>query len=192
MNAIETRRVPHETFKTRVRDAAVGGDNPFRWQDVTSEEIFKGRRVIVFALPGAFTPTCSSTHLPRFEALYDAFAAEGIDDIYCLSVNDAFVMFQWSKHVGAKRVKMLPDGNAEFTRGMGMLVTKENLGFGPRSWRYAMVVNDGEIEQMFIEPGQADECPTDPFEASDADSVLAWLKGEQAPAAKPERAAFVG
>jgi len=185
-------RVPKAVFKTRVRDESVGGDNPFRWQDVSSDEIFGGKRIIVFALPGAFTPTCSSTHLPRYEELYDRFKAQGIDDIYCLSVNDAFVMFQWSKQVGAKHVKMLPDGNGEFTRKMGMLVDKENLGFGMRSWRYAMVVKDGEIEKMFVEPEFGDNCPTDPFEVSDADTVLAWLEGKDAPEKKPERKPFVG
>ena len=184
--------VPQATFRTRVRDESIKGDNPFRWQGVSASEIFAGRRVVVFALPGAFTPTCSSTHLPRYEALYDDFKACGIDDIYCLSVNDAFVMFQWSKHIGANKVKMLPDGNAEFTRKMGMLVDKDNLGFGPRSWRYAMVVNDGEIEKIFIEPDLQDNCPIDPFEVSDADTVLAWVKGVGAPTFKPARSVFVG
>ena len=192
MQSVTTNHVPDVRFKTRVRDDSIGGDNPYRWQDTASKDIFEGRRVVVFALPGAFTPTCSSTHLPRYEELYEEFSALGIDDIYCLSVNDAFVMFQWAKHIGAERVKMLPDGNADFTRRMGMLVNKNNLGFGPRSWRYAMVVNDGEIEQMFVEPGLEDECATDPFEVSDADTVLAWLKGTAAPRAKPQRAAFVG
>ena len=189
---ISRNTVPDVVFKTRVRDPAVGGENPYRWQDTTTKDIFAGKRVVVFALPGAFTPTCSSTHLPRYEALYDAFAAQGVDDIWCLSVNDAFVMFQWGQKLGAKRVKLLPDGNGEFSRKMGMLVNKENLGFGMRSWRYAMVVNDGRIEQMFIEPEFGDNCPTDPFEVSDADTVLAWLKGEGAPKVKAERAAFVG
>ncbi|MEZ5658420.1 MAG: peroxiredoxin [Burkholderiaceae bacterium] len=184
--------VPMATFKTRVRDEDVGGENPYRWLDRSSDEIFGGRRVILFALPGAFTPTCSSTHLPRYEALYEEFTAQGIDDIYCLAVNDAFVMFQWARHIGAKRVKMLPDGNGEFTRKMGMLVSKENLGFGMRSWRYAMVVDDGRIEKMFIEPQFSDNCPSDPFEVSDADTVLAWLQGAKAAADKPEREAFVG
>ena len=185
-------RVPAATFKTRVRDESVEGENPFRWQDATSKDIFGGKRVVLFALPGAFTPTCSSTHLPRFDALYEEFQAQGIDEIYCLSVNDAFVMFQWGRHIGAEHVKMLPDGNGEFTRKMGMLVDKENLGFGPRSWRYAMVVNDGEIEKLFVEPGFSDNCSTDPFEVSDADTVLAWLKGSAIPEEKPLRAAFVG
>jgi thioredoxin-dependent peroxiredoxin len=169
-------KVPHVVFKTRVRDESVGGPNPFRWQDVTTEEIFSGKRVVVFSLPGAFTPTCSSTHLPRYEALYDEIKAQGVDDIYCLSVNDAFVMFQWGKNLGADKVKLLPDGNGEFTRKMGMLVEKSNLGFGLRSWRYSMVVNNGTIEKVFAEPGYSDNCETDPFEVSDADTMLAYLK----------------
>ncbi len=169
------RNVPSVTFKTRVRDESLGGDNPFKWQDLTSDELFKGKRVVLFALPGAFTPTCSSTHLPRYEELYDQFIAAGVDDVICLSVNDAFVMYQWGKAQGIEKVRMLPDGNGEFTRKMGMLVNKENLGFGPRSWRYAMVVNDGQIEEMFIEPEFGDNAGNDPFELSDADTVLSWI-----------------
>ena len=183
---------PQVTFKTRVRDESIGGDNPFRWQDVTTDDLFKGRKVIVFALPGAFTPTCSSTHAPRFDELYDEFKALGIDEIYCLSVNDAFVMYQWNKQLGLQNVKMLPDGSGEFTRKMGMLVNKDNLGFGMRSWRYSMLVNDGIIEHLFVEPEFSDNCPTDPFDVSDADTMLAALKGGEAPAEKPERRAFVG
>ena len=172
-------RVPDVTFKTRVRDESVGGPNPFRWQDRTTKEIFGGKRVVVFSLPGAFTPTCSSTHLPRYEELYDEIRAQGVDKIICMSVNDAFVMFQWGKAQGAKNVELLPDGNGEFTRKMGMLVDKSNLGFGMRSWRYSMVVNDGEIEKIFVEPEYGDNCPTDPFEVSDADTMLAYLKGKK-------------
>ena len=160
-----------------LRDESVEGPNPFRWQDVTSSDIFDGKTVVVFALPGAFTPTCSSTHLPRYEELYDQFKSEGVDEIYCLSVNDAFTMFQWSRHLGVQNVKMLPDGSAEFTRLMGMLVRKDNLGFGERSWRYSMLVEDGKITAMFSEPGRSDNCPTDPFEVSDADTMLNFLKG---------------
>ena len=189
---IVKERVPTATFKMRVRDESVEGANPYRWQDTSSEEIFTGRKVIVFALPGAFTPTCSSTHLPRYEELYDEFKALGVDDIYCLSVNDAFVMFQWARYIGAKKVKMLPDGNGEFTRKMGMLVNKENLGFGMRSWRYSMFVDDGSIETIFVEDDFSDNCPSDPFAVSDADTMLAWLKGEGAPRHKPQRAEFVG
>lgn len=170
-------KVPHVVFKTRVRDESVAGENPFRWQDRTTEEIFGGKRVVVFSLPGAFTPTCSSTHLPRYEELYDEIKAQGVDDIICISVNDAFVMYQWAQKLGAKKVTVLPDGNGEFTRGMGMLVDKSNLGFGMRSWRYSMLVNDGKVEKIFSEPGFSDNCATDPFEVSDADTMLAYLKG---------------
>ena len=173
-----TTTVPEVTFKTRVRDESIGGDNPFRWQDVTSDEIFKGKRVVLFALPGAFTPTCSSTHLPGYEKHYDDLKAQGIDDVYCLSVNDAFSMYQWGKQLGAKNVKLLPDGNGDFTRGMDMLVKKENLGFGDRSWRYSIVVNDGVIEKMFSEPGKVDNCPDDPFTCSDVETMLDYLKNE--------------
>ncbi|MEK7080142.1 MAG: peroxiredoxin [Patescibacteria group bacterium] len=172
--------VPQVTFKTRVRDESVGGENPFRWQDVTTDEIFKGKKVVLFGLPGAFTPTCSSTHAPGYEAKYDEFTALGIDSVICLSVNDAFTMYQWAEKLGIKKVFMLPDGNAHFTKELGMLVKKENLGFGERSWRYSMYVNDGAIEKMFIEPGLTDNCVDDPFEVSDADTMLAYLKGSAA------------
>ncbi|GBE90287.1 peroxiredoxin [Nostoc cycadae] len=169
-------RVPDVVFKTRVRDESIPGPNPYRWQDSTTQDIFGGKRVVVFSLPGAFTPTCSTSHLPRYEELYDQFKALGVDQIICISVNDAFVMFQWGKQQGANNVFLLPDGNGEFTRKMGMLVDKSNLGFGMRSWRYSMVVDDGKIEKIFIEPGFLDNCPTDPFEVSDADTMLAYLK----------------
>ena len=172
----ERTTVPNVTFKTRVRDESVEGPNPYRWQDLTSAEIFAGRKVVVFALPGAFTPTCSGTHVPGYEAKYDEFKQLGVDEIYCLSVNDAFTMFQWGKHLGVQKVKLLPDGSAEFTRGMGMLVRKDNLGFGERSWRYSMLVEDGVVTALFAEPGQSDNCPTDPFEVSDADTMLRHLK----------------
>lgn len=185
-------RVPDVVFKTRVRDESVPGPNPFRWQDLTTKDIFGGKKVVLFALPGAFTPTCSSTHLPRYEELYEEFKAVGVDSIVCLSVNDAFVMYQWGKQQGAKNVFLLPDGNGEFTRKMGMLVDKSNLGFGMRSWRYAMVVNDCQIEKMFVEPDFSDNSPTDPFEVSDADTVLAYLKGASGATSKPERKPFEG
>lgn len=168
--------VPNITFKTRVRNEALEGDNPFEWKDLTSSEIFDNKNVVVFSLPGAFTPTCSSTHLPRFEELYDDLKAQGVDEVICMSVNDAFSMYQWGVNLGRKNVFMLPDGNGEFTRKMGMLVDKSNLGFGMRSWRYSMYVENGEIKQLFSEPGFEDNCPTDPFEVSDADTMLNYLK----------------
>ena len=185
-------RVPEVVFKTRVRDEAVGGENPYRWEDKSTADIFGGKRVIVFSLPGAFTPTCSSNHLPRYDELYDEFRALGIDEIICVSVNDAFVMFKWGKELGNQNIFLLPDGNAEFTRKMGMLVDKSNLGFGMRSWRYSMVVNDGSIEKLFVEPEFGDNCPTDPFEVSDADTMLAYLRGRDATGVSEPRLAFVG
>ncbi|BCD95836.1 peroxiredoxin [Marinagarivorans cellulosilyticus] len=170
------KNVPNVTFKTRVRDASIQHENPFRWQDVTTADIFANKSIIIVALPGAFTPTCSSTHLPGYEAKYDELKALGVDEVYCLSVNDAFTMFQWSKNLGVENIKMLPDGNGDFTRGMGMLVKKENLGFGDRSWRYSMHVVDGEVRAQFIEPGLMDNCPDDPFEVSDVDTMLGYLK----------------
>ena len=141
--------IPDVVFKTRVRDESLGGDNPFRWQDVSSNDIFKNKNIVLFALPGAFTPTCSSTHLPGYEEKYDELKSLGIDEVYCLSVNDPFTMFHWSKNLNISKVKMLPDGNADFTRLMGMLVKKENVGFGNRSWRYSMHVSNGEIQNLF-------------------------------------------
>ncbi len=185
-------RVPNVVFKTRVRDESVPGPNPYRWQDKTTQELFGGKKVIVFSLPGAFTPTCSSNHLPRYEELFEEFKALGVDEIICVSVNDAFVMFQWGKQVGAKNVFLLPDGNGEFTRKMGMLVDKSNLGFGLRSWRYSMLVNDGQIEKIFVEPDFGDNCPIDPFEVSDADTMLAYLKGSESAGVSAPRLAFVG
>ena len=172
----QVTHTPDVTFKTRVRDESVGGENPFVWKDVTSADIFKGKRVIVVALPGAFTPTCSSTHLPGYEKHYSELKDLGVDEVYCVSVNDAFSMFQWAKQLDVKNVKMLPDGNGDFTREMGMLVKKENLGFGARSWRYSMLVEDGKISALFDEAGKVDNCPEDPFTRSDVDTMLQHLK----------------
>ncbi len=175
------RQVPDVTFKTRIRDEAIEGPNPFRWQDVTSEDIFKGRRVVVFALPGAFTPTCTTEQCPAFEREYGQIREHGVDDVYCLSVNDAFVMYQWGKMLGIQQVKMLPDGSGHFSRRMGMLIDKDHLGFGQRSWRYAMVVEDGKIVAWFEEPGINDAgTDNDPYEVSRPETVIAWLQAERA------------
>lgn len=170
-------RVPEVVFKTRVQTDEQPG---FAWKDVTSRDLFQGKRVIVFALPGAFTPTCSSTHLPGYEAAYSEFKKYGISEVYCLSVNDSFTMNAWMKQMGIEHVKSIPDGSGEFTRKMGFLVRKDNLGFGERSWRYSMVINDGVVEQMFVEPGFSDNCPDDPFEVSDAENMLKYLETELA------------
>ena len=170
------RQVPNVIFKTRVRDESVGGSNPYRWQDMTTDDYFKGRRVVVFSLPGAFTPTCSTYQLPGFEKGFTDFIAHGIDDIYCMSVNDSFVMNAWAKQQDLENVKVIPDGSAQFTRLMGMLVSKDNLGFGARSWRYAMVVNDGVIEAWFEEPGREDNCESDPYGETAPENVLNYLR----------------
>ena len=165
--------VPNVTFKTRKEiDEAPG----FIWYDLTSEEMFKGKRVVVFALPGAFTPTCSSTHLPGYESEYDNIKKLGIDEVYCLSVNDTFVMNSWFNAQEVSKVKAVPDGAGEFTRRLGFLVDKTNIGFGMRSWRYSMVINDGVIEQMFVEAGVGDNADGDPFEVSDAYTMLEYLQ----------------
>ncbi|MET3560705.1 peroxiredoxin [Bartonella japonica] len=170
------KTVPNATFHTRIHDESIGGDNPYRWQEVDSDTYFKGKRVILFSLPGAFTPTCSTFQLPDFEKLYDEFKKLGIDEIYCLSVNDAFVMNAWGKAQGIKNVKLIPDGSGEFTRKMGMLVAKDNLGFGMRSWRYAAVISDGVIEQWFEEKGYCDNSTSDPYEVSSPQNVLKTLQ----------------
>ena len=142
----------------------------------TSSELFDGKRVVLFSLPGAFTPTCSAYHLPGFEEKYDDFLGLGIDDIYCISVNDGFVMNAWSQDQNIEKVKLIPDGNAYFTRSMGYLVNKSNLGFGSRSWRYAAVVDNGVIEKMFVEEGMRDNADTDPYEVSTPEAVLEYVK----------------
>jgi glutaredoxin-like protein len=158
----EGQNVPSVTFKTRANGEFV---------DVTSDDIFKGKTVVVFSLPGAFTPTCSSTHLPRYNELAGVFKENGVDEIVCLSVNDAFVMDAWKEDQEADNVTLIPDGNGEFSEGMGMLVDKSDLGFGKRSWRYSMLVKDSVIEKIFIEP----DVPGDPFEVSDADTMLNYI-----------------
>lgn len=170
------KQIPDVVFKTRVRNDALGTDNPFEWKELSSDDIFKDKNIVLFSLPGAFTPTCSTSHLPRYEELFSEFKAQGVDQIICLSVNDAFVMYQWGLKQGAENVFLLPDGNGEFTRKMGMLVNKDNLGFGQRSWRYAMYVENKAVKQMFIEDGFEDNCASDPFEVSDADTMLSYLK----------------
>jgi len=158
----EGQHVPQVTFRTR-QDG--------QWKDVTTSQLFDGRTVVVFSLPGAYTPTCSSTHVPRYNELAATFRKAGVDDIVCISVNDAFVMSEWQKDQNAPRITFIPDGNGEFTEKMGLLVDKSNLGFGKRSWRYSMLVRDGTIVKMFIEP----EKEGDPFEVSDADTMLSYL-----------------
>jgi peroxiredoxin len=168
--------VPSVVFKTRVRDDSIEGDNSYRWEDVTSFDLFGSRRVILFSLPGAFTPTCSTMQLPTFEDISLRFYSHGIDEIYCMSVNDSFVMNQWAESQNLEHVKVIPDGSGFFTAKMQMLVQKDNLGFGMRSWRYAVIVNNGTIEKWFIEPGMEDNCETDPYGETDPYTILHWLQ----------------
>lgn len=171
-----TKIVPNVVFKTRVRDDRIEGPNPYRWEDRTSFDYFAGRRVLIFSLPGAFTPTCSTYQVPGFEENYDRIRSLGIDEIYCVSVNDAFVMNKWAKDQEITKIKMIPDGSGKFTEGMGMLVNKDNLGFGKRSWRYAAIIEHGRIEAWFIEPGKVDNCETDPYGETSPENILKYLE----------------
>ncbi|WP_032093907.1 redoxin family protein [Necropsobacter rosorum] len=175
MAAMEGKKVPQVTFHTRQGD---------KWVDVTTAELFDNKTVVLFSLPGAFTPTCSSTHLPRYNELASEFKALGVDDIICVSVNDTFVMNAWRADEDASNITVIPDGNGEFTAGMGMLVDKDDLGFGKRSWRYSMLVKNGVIEKMFIEPQE----PGDPFKVSDADTMIKYIKPDWTP--KPSVSLF--
>jgi glutaredoxin-like protein len=162
---LEGHKVPQVIFRTR---------QAHEWVDVDSDKLFQDRTVVVFSLPGAFTPTCSSSHVPRYNQLTPALKQHGVDEVICISVNDAFVMNQWQREQHADRVTFIPDGNGDFSRDMGMLVAKQDLGFGERSWRYSMLVRDGVIEKMFIEP----DLPGDPFQVSDADTMLRYIAPE--------------
>jgi len=161
----EGQRIPNVTFPVRRQN---------EWVNISTDELFKGKTVIVFALPGAFTPTCSTTHLPGYNELAPVFRENGVDEIICLSVNDTFVMNEWAKDQECDNITLIPDGNGQFSEGMGMLVDKSDLGFGKRSWRYSMLVKDGVIAKMFIEP----EVAGDPFEVSDAETMLKYINPE--------------
>lgn len=169
------KSVPNVTFRVREND---------EWKDVTTDALFANKTVALFSLPGAFTPTCSSTHLPRYNELAQTFADNGVDSIVCMSVNDTFVMNAWKQDQEANNITVIPDGNGEFTEGMGMLVGKEDLGFGKRSWRYSMLVKNGVVEKMFVEPNK----PGDPFEVSDADTMLDFINPD---AKKPSSVAMI-
>ena len=173
------KTLPSVTFQTRVRDDSIEGDNPFRWQEVTTEELFEDKECILFALPGAFTPTCSTYQLPNFEKLYSDFAKHGVDEIYCLSVNDSFVMNCWARDNDVKNIKMIPDGNAEFTYKMNMLVNKNNLGFGARSWRYAAHTKGMDVVEQFVEQGWTHNAEDDPYEESDPYNILEYFNQQQ-------------
>ena len=167
------KTVPNVKFKLRTRNVDSG---EFDWTYPTTEDYFKDKRVVVFSLPGAFTPTCSNNQVPGFDVLYDQIIESDVDEVYCIACNDTFVMNAWAEDLRVKNVKFIPDGSCEFTAGMNMLVRKDNLGFGARSWRYAMVVDNGIVERMFVEDGKEDDCSTDPYGETSPEKVLAYLQ----------------
>ena len=174
---IEGFKIPHVTFKTRVRDDSIEGPNPFRWEDKTTEDYFKNKRVVLFSLPGAFTPTCSTYQLPGFEENYDRMKDSDVDEVYCISVNDAFVMNAWAKAQDIQNVKVIPDGSGNFTRFMGMLIGKNHLGFGLRSWRYMCVINNGVVERWWQEPGINNEgTDDDPYVNTTPENMVDYLE----------------
>ena len=178
---IEGFKLPQVTFKTRVRDESIGGDNPYRWEDKTTDDYFKGKRVVLFSLPGAFTPTCSTYQLPGFEENYDNIRNQDIDEIYCMSVNDAFVMNAWAKAQEIKNVKVIPDGSGNMTRFLGMLIGKNHLGFGLRSWRFMAIINDGVVEKWWQEPGiNNDGTDEDPYGETTPENMVNYLREAQA------------
>ena len=171
--------LPKIEFKIREGDIGEDGGCTFdngKWVTKTTDDLFKGKKVVLFSLPGAFTPTCTSQQLPGYDNLKEEFKKHFIDEIYCISVNDSFVMNAWAADQKLENVKVIPDGNGQFTQEMGMLCQKRDKCFGERSWRYAMIVNDGEIEQMFIEPGKVDDTPEDPYGESSPENVLKYLQ----------------
>ena len=174
---IEGFRPPNTTFQMRVRDESIDGPNPYRWQQITSDELFKNKRIVLFSLPGAFTPTCSTYQLPGFEEKYDRIRNNDIDEVYCISVNDAFVMNAWAKQQDIQNVKVIPDGSGNFTRFMGMLIGKNHLGFGLRSWRYMCVIKDGVVEKWWQEPGINNEgTDDDPYENTTPEKCVDFLE----------------
>lgn len=179
VEGIEGNYIPAMKFPIRVRDETVGGDNPYRWDTFDLLQEFKGKRVLVFSLPGAFTPTCSTYQVPGFEENADKIKSYGIEDIYCISVNDTFVMNAWAKSQNLQNVKVIPDGTGEFTDNMGMLVDKTNRGFGLRSWRYAMIINNGQIQKIFAEPGISNNCEEDPYGETSPEKIIEWLQAEK-------------
>jgi len=176
---IEGFKPPCVVFQTRVRDENIEGPNPYRWEQVTSDSLLQSKRIALFSLPGAFTPTCSTYQLPGFEANYDRIRMAGVDEVYCISVNDAFVMNAWAKQQELKNVKVIPDGSGNFTRYMGMLIGKNHLGFGNRSWRYMCVINNGVIEKWWQEPGiNNDGTDDDPYVNTTPEKMVDYLESK--------------
>ena len=171
------KKIPENIiFHVRHRDESIGGENPYKWKEITTADYFNNKRILLFSLPGAFTPTCSTYQLPGFEKHYDAIKKHGINEIYCISVNDSFVMNKWAQDQHIRNVKVIADGSALFTNYMNMLVLKDNLSFGQRSWRYAAIINNGVVEKLWEEPGKMDNCPDDPYGETSPEKILKYIK----------------
>ena len=171
------KKIPENIiFHVRHRDESIGGENPYKWKEITTADYFNNKRILLFSLPGAFTPTCSTYQLPGFEKHYDAIKEHGIDEIYCISVNDSFVMNKWAQDQHIRNVKVIADGSALFTNYMNMLVLKDNLSFGKRSWRYAAIINNGVVEKLWEEPGKMDNCLDDPYGETSPEKILQDIK----------------
>ena len=176
-------KIPKVTFRTREGDevepdggCAIGG----QWVNKTTDDYFKGKRVVIFSLPGAFTPTCSSQQLPGFESMYEDIKSKGIDEVYCISVNDSYVMNAWAKKMSISKVKVIPDGSGLFTKYMGMLISKDHDGFGQRSWRYMAVINDGIVEKWWQEPGINNSgSDDDPYIETTPENTLKYLSASK-------------
>lgn len=168
-----SNEVPDVTFKIRVRGESVAGKNPWRWQDVSTADVFSDKNVVIFSLPAAFTSQCSTAHWQGYESKYDELKSLGVDEVYCVCVKASFAMHQLVKNLGINNVKMLPDADGGFTRSMGMLVKKGN---NEMSWRYSAHVVNGEIKKVFSEDGMMDDCPDDPLECSDIETMISYLK----------------
>ena len=168
--------IKKHTFKFRTGDTDEKGGCTFiggSWVDKTTDDLFKDKKIVLFSLPGAFTPTCSGQQLPTYDDLVNHFKSKGFDAVYCISVNDAFVMNAWARDLEIKNVVMIPDGCGTFTRSMGMLVNKPAQGFGMRSWRYAAVINNCVVEKWFEEPGiNNNSYDDDPYTVSTPENVL--------------------
>jgi len=176
-------KIKNHTFKFRVGDSEEKGGCTFiggEWKDVTTDELFKGKKVVLFSLPGAFTPTCSSQQLPGFEHNANKLKKLGIDEIYCCSVNDSYVMNAWAKKMNISKVKVIPDGSGLFTKYMGMLISKDHDGFGQRSWRYMAVINDGIVEKWWQEPGINNSgSDDDPYIETTPENTLKYLSASK-------------
>ena len=182
LHKMEGCKIPNVKLQTRVKNTNVkkskSNKNSYKWKTISTNNLFKNKKSVVFSLPGAYTPTCSNSHLPDYEKKYNELKKKGVNDVYCVSVNDPFVMHNWKNKHNIKNVKMIPDGNGSFTKKMGALVKKNNLGFGDRSWRYSMFIDNGKIKKIFSESNMSNNHKSDPFKVSDVDTMINYLSNK--------------